>query len=469
MNFLIIEDEEDFVEDIKRRVSSICRSPQYTIAASKVSAVYLLEDNCFDLIFLDLKIPTEDSSMDSNPNNGRSVLDAIVALAPGTPVLILTGSSAEEFLPDILQLAHRVNIWGGGESLALIGLQKKHRLNQLDETIAPYIKACDAIFDVELQSADELSFQEGRLIRIFARYVDGVFCRVKKISGGLSGAKVYQLLVTGENGAKIHDAIAKLGDPVAINKEVDCYDRFIMRLDAGATPRKISVMQYGAKNMSGVFYSLANASERNMFSFFENGAGPVMEKLAGSVEKWQAAALQRRVRIGDIRRCFIDDEGFAPVRADISHGWVEAFENLEIQVNWGGVHGDLHGLNVLVSESGNPVLIDYGDVGEGASSQDPITLELSAIFHIDGPLKGRGWPSKETAMKWGKDAFIDEDCPASEFFGACRKWAEKVSVGKRERAAVAYGYLVRQLKYSDCNRELVDSLLMGVKNLYDEA
>lgn len=467
MNFLIIEDDQDFVDEIVRRVSSICRDPIYNIANCKNSAINCINSNFYDFIFLDLRIPSTDGAMDSTPENGRSVLDFSLATAPGTPIFILTGSSAEEFLPDIWELNSRIDIWGQGELLQIIGFQQKHRLTQLNAKIAPYIDGCMNACDVELNTNKDLSLSDSRLIKIFTKTVGGFFCNVTQIPGGLSGARVFSLIVTDGQGAKIHDAIAKLGSQSTIRDEVDRYDKFILRLDPRATPRKLLVLNHGARDTSGVFYSLANAYIHNAFSFVNNNPDPLIKSIAELMKNWRDAAHQKRTKIKDIRRHFISDDKFFNVRDLIQHAWIDNFENSPIQVNWGCTHGDLHGFNILVSDSLTPVLIDYGDVGEAPCSSDPITLELSSLFHVNGPFKDGDWPSEATAALWGQDGFIDESCPAPAFFHSCREWSELAAVGRRERSAVAYGYLVRQLKYPDCDQALVNSLLVGVKQLYD--
>nr|BFE94183.1 hypothetical protein GCM10020185_47190 [Pseudomonas brassicacearum subsp. brassicacearum] len=99
MNILIIEDDPDFVEDITRRVSAICRDPVYTITSSKDTAIFFeIQNNFFDLILLDLRIPSLQNAMDSDPEKWQSrFIFFSLANAPGTPLFILTGSSAEDF------------------------------------------------------------------------------------------------------------------------------------------------------------------------------------------------------------------------------------------------------------------------------------------------------------------------------------------------------------------------------------
>ena len=469
MNILIIEDDPDFVGEIKTRVDQLCREPMYTIAACVQSATEKLEREFFDLIFLDLKIPSTTNSMDSDPQHGRNILDIAKTVAPGTPIFILTGSSAEQFLPEMMKLSHQVDIWGQNKELPLIGFQKKHRIDELNDAIKPYIEACDSVCEVEVNESDDISFSVIRIIKIFTALVGGVFCNIRRIGGGLSDASVYKLEVKDGNGSTIHNSVAKIGEPHTIQDEVERHDRFIQRLGSNATPRKVAVLNYGAKKTSGVFYSLAIASELNGFSFIDEGAGKLIEGIIGCLQAWNRASTQRRVTIKEIRRTFIDDECFNRIRPLISHEWVDNFEMNSVQINWGCVHGDLHGLNVLSSSDSVPVLIDYGDVCECASSRDPITFELSVFFHPEGPLRNSAWPNNELATLWGQVEFINDDCPATEYFKSCREWSVKVSVGRRERAAVAYGYLVRQFKYEGCNIQRANAFLEGVKQLYDIA
>lgn len=469
LNILIIEDEPDFVEEIKRRVSSLCREPVFTVAAHAEAAIEFLENGFFDFVFLDLKLPTANESLDSDPQHGKDLLDLARKVAPGTPVFMLTGSSAEQFLPEMMALNHQVDIWGQGKTLSLIGFQPKHRVNNLDALITPYITACDAVCDVEINSSSDLDLRAARLVRIFTASVGGVFCDVRNLNGGLSGALVLKLLVRDGSGVKIHDSIAKIGSIDHIQDEVERHDKYISRLEPGATPRKVSVLKHGAKDTSGVFYSLASASELNGFSIIERGAKEIIKAIIGCLHRWVDAATQKRVSIQSIRRSFISDEHYAEVRHLITHDWVEKFEQNAVLVKWGCVHGDLHGMNILLSDNDIPVLIDYGDIEEGPLCRDPVTFELSTFFHPTGPFKNSVWPNEEESLLWGQPEFSGNNCPAEEFFAACREWSESVAAGKRERAAVAYGYLVRQLKYPDCNTLRVNQLLAGVKRLYDSA
>lgn len=132
-------------------------------------------------------------------------------------------------------------------------------------------------------------------------------------------------------------------------------------------------------------------------------------------------------------------------------------------------HGDLHGCNILVAATGKTNLVDYGEVGDGPASLDPVTLELSLLFHPNAPGAAGPWPTAEQATAWGDLAAYLHGCPFSQFVRECRAWALRVAAGKREVAASAYSYLVRQLNYRDTNKERALALLDGVRSFYDES
>ena len=181
--------------------------------------------------------------------------------------------------------------------------------------------------------------------------------------------------------------------------------------------------------------------------------------------RWIEGVPETRRSIGQIRRRLLSDESLDEVREAFGLDWIQEFENRDIQARWGCSHGDLHGFNVLVSPAG-VALIDYGDVRDGPASLDPVTLELSLLFHPDAPDGARTWPSAEQAREWGNLEAYLEDCPFPCFVQECRDWALRVGAGAREVAASAYSYLVRQLKYDDTDKDLALSLLDGVRSFY---
>ena len=80
-------------------------------------------------------------------------------------------------------------------TLGTLQVVKKIDLDKLGAALAPYFSGCHALTDVELARDEglELTTEDERLIRIFARNIGGSRCVVKALDGGLSASKVQGL------------------------------------------------------------------------------------------------------------------------------------------------------------------------------------------------------------------------------------------------------------------------------------
>lgn len=470
LHVLVIEDDDDFAEELRSIIDELPGDSHVRVAGSRDEAYEMLKKGFLDLAILDLKIPTVSGALDADPAHGHAVFNKIRTFAPGTPIFVLTGSSAEDFLPSLLRNQQQIDIWGEGRKTGSILFLKKYNIDQCPGILEPLAKAIDGLSAVELEGADlNLTLAEDRLIRIFARRFAGVRCAVSELRAGLSGARVIRLRVTDRQGVVVHDAVAKLSTLADIRREGDCYDSHVTRLAPGATPRKLATLEHGAHNLAGIFFGLAEDSDESAFDIAANAskkARDVIRSVEAAMAKWVQLVPETRRPIREIRQRFLNDQCFDQVRATFGLNWVESFENREIQARIGCSHGDLHGKNILVSPAGTQ-LIDYGDVGEGPVSMDPVTLELSLLFHPDAPGRTGVWPSVEQAKSWGNLEIYLQDCPSVEFVRECREWALRAAVGNREVAASAYGYLVRQLKYDDTDKIRASALLEGVRNFYE--
>jgi CheY-like chemotaxis protein len=471
MFVLVVEDKMDFVDDIQSMLSEMPGPPTVKVALSRDAAFTLIEAEFFDLIILDLRIPTKDGGIDDMPQHGHAVFGKARAVAPGTPILVLTGSPVEDFVETLLQQKQDVDIWSEGRKAMTVDILKKYEFEKCPARLQPIATAIRALGEIELQRTGiDLSIEDDRLIRIFARKFGGTRCIISRLGGGLSGALVVRIRITDAGGARVHDAVAKLGSPSVVNDECDRFDRLVSRLDAHATPRKLATLDYGARARAGIFYGLAEGFDQTAF---EAATGPDIQiaRVIRSVEavtaRWLQDVAESRRTIREIRQRLLSDKDQSEVLRKFPMAWAPEFEAHQIQTKWSCVHGDLHGSNILVASDGRVVLIDYGDVGEGQASLDPVTLELSVLFH---PQRSQGhskWPSIEQAAHWGDLDLYLIGCPIASFIRECREWALRVAAGNREVAASAYAYLLRQLKYDDTNKDLALALLTGVKAYFD--
>lgn len=466
---LVVEDDEAFAASVTQVLWESDSAVEISYAKSRTSAIALLENNFFDLIILDLNIPTVDKALDAKPQNGHAVFARAQTAAPGTPVLVLTSSTVEDFVDQLLQRQHQCDVWGEGHKIGTIQVLKKNNFVQCASIVGPILQAISALSDVELEKSNvHLSTAQDRLLRIFAKLFSGTRARVTKVGGGLSGALVVRIAITNSAGARVHDAVAKLSTMDDVKDEGERFEKMVSRLDPIATPRKLATLEYGAGATAGIFYGLADGFEDSAFKAASDiTAGSFIGNVANVTSKWNEGVPETRRTIREIRSRVLKDGDLEVLIERYSLAWIPTFEQREIQTRWACCHGDLHGENVLVSAIGDAVIIDYGDVGDGPASLDPCTLELSVLFHPEGPLRDSEWPSTEAAHEWGNLDVYLTGCPIPEFIRACRKWALTSGAGQREIAACAYAYLVRQLKYEDTDKELILALLQGVRRYFD--
>jgi len=470
MHVLIVEDDPEFVTALRQVFADLPGTADIKVASSRSAAIDLLGKEFFDLVVLDLKIPTIDGALDADPEHGHAVFAHSLVAAPGTPIFVLTGSPVEEFIPTMLKRKEQVDVWSEGKKVGTVVFLKKINFDECQAMLTPIAAAIHGLSDVELDRGTvNLTLQEDRLIRIFARKFGGTHCKVSQLGGGLSGAKVVRLLVINSGGARVHDAVAKLGSPADVRDEGLRFDNLVSRLEPGATPRKLAVLEFGAGALAGIFYGLAEGFKSSAFDVALHQDGRAASAITGveaATKKWTDGVAQTRRPLRAIRQRVLNDKSLTEILEKYPIDWAENFETSQIQTRWACIHGDLHGSNILIAENGSAVLIDYGDVGDGPASLDPVTLELSLLFHPQGVDLGE-WPSLEQARQWGVVESYLEGCPAAEFIRACRQWLSRVSAGNREIAASAYAYLMRQLKYNDTNKDLILALLEGVKSFYD--
>lgn len=469
INILIVEDETDFSDAIEKVITSFVNDVQIHVAKNRNDALNFLDQEFYDLIILDLRIPLVDGEA-TDVAYGILVLTQARVNASGTPIIVVTESSTEEHLPQIISHSEKQDVWGEGQALQMITFHKKRYLDKFPQLIEPYLTNLQKVHNIELVKRTKLSIAEDRLIRIFTRKRGCSKCEVSVLKGGFSGTTVYRLKITDPHGEGQLNIVCKIGSIESIKLENNNYENHIQRLHQKATPRKIAILEHGAKNICAIFYSLADGYESNIFDYVTKNLEPasnLIRSLEELTNPWISNSEARKT-IKEVRERVLWQADFEKIRGEVKLEWIEAFEKVEIQTKWSCVHGDMHGLNVLISATNTPLLIDYGDVGHGAACLDPITVELSLSFHPEGSFIGNTWPTDEQAISWGDlDKYL-VGCPFPEFIRECRLWANRSAAGQREIAAMAYAYVLRQWKYPNVNKSRVIALLNGIKIFYDE-
>ena len=471
---LAVEDDPSFALTLTSLVTDQGSDVSFQLARSRDSAISQLTEESFDLVVLDLKLPTADNSLDPDVEHGRYILHQARELAPGTPILVLTGSPAEGFITNFLDHSEQVDVWGSHNTISTIGFLRKSELDQLPEKLAPMFHAIRGVRDVEIRRSGDrtnLSWEEDRLIRIFTRRRNGASCEVRQISGGLSEARVFRVLVKDAGGAPDVSAILKIGPPNMVRAECESYEQYCVRLSENATPRLFEHIKFGGGRLAAVAYRLASEYDANLFDVAS--ADPArckvaIEDAAAMLEPWRKGIGELQGTIGDVRRRLLSDDRAAQVAERFDIGWTSDFESRNVQLRWCPIHGDFHGANVLVSAEGKPIFIDYGDIGLGPSSLDWITLELSSIFHVDGIARHSDWPTLQVCDAWATVDGFAGGSPIEQFVRSCRLAASKAGAGDKELAACVYAYTFRQLAYDDTDKEKALRIMHAARRFIDE-
>lgn len=473
LKVLIVEDEIDIANHLKNIFTTINSRVELTIADSRDQAIQFLNDSemFFDFITLDLTIPASSQGFEKSPHNGLAVLGHCKDIAQGTPILIFTGTSTVNMMQEFLKFSHNVDVWSEGVCCPTIDHLTKTEFSNFRDKANKIVVAVKQLSDIELNCSNfTLTVEHDRLIRIFTKKHNGVSSNVKAIGGGLSAAKVYSVEIFDSHGQTIHKAVAKCGPMDDIEEDSVNYDRMISRLKPDVTPRKLDHIKFGAKSSSGVFYGLATDYDYSFFTATENKliSENLKEYILKMMDCWYNSSSQVRIKIQDVRRALVKDSVADELYKTYKLDWAEMFESNKIQSNKSCYHGDLHGENILLDvKNERATLIDYGDVSEGTSLIDPVTLECSFLFHPDATKYD--WPTAENISNWEDiDKFV-LGCPIEEEIRFCRNWSNKIKAGNRELAACLYAYSLRQLKYPETNKDIALNLIKASQRIYENS
>lgn len=466
MKILLIEDNDTFAEDVQRALLS-AGAESVDIAKSRDAATARIETAFYDLIILDLSLPTTDSGLDMAPAHGQSVFHAAQQTASGTPIYILTGSDPDAFTRKVVALGQRLNVLGGGAIPTVFYFVKEETPELVSNVKGLVARVADTeAITINTKGIDiQLRTEQRRSIKLFCRNNGGASCVVSKL-GGLSEAMVLRIDVHDANGAIRTKTVSKLGRAEKIRKEITAYEREVKLLKLGAFANVVESHVEGLHGYAGIYYALADGYERTFFDVAQKApkdlANVVPRLRAGFLDNWSKARKVVRTTVGDIRRRLLSDEKLSEIRNKYALDFIDAIEGIKLSAAQSCIHGDLHGGNVLVSSELLPVVIDYGDVDVGWSCIDPTILELSLLFHPDAVDRGLSdalsphvstWPSFEEYLK---------EHPLRPAIEACRQWAYEVGGSDMAVLAAAYAFTLRQLKYATIDSSITLALARAI-------
>ncbi|MDR6294713.1 response regulator [Pantoea dispersa] len=469
MQILFVEDNSSYAETLVSAVKDKFPEIAWDVVDNSSSAEALLDKNYYDLIILDLCMPSVPSGLEKTVENGQQLFYSVQRLMPGTPIYILTGSELDSFATNLLRHGERIRLWGAEREFSTVLYFRKDETLELMKELAEVYDEIVSLNAIVINTrGKEIAFGKGqeRSLQSFVRSMGG-FDGVYYPLSGLSGSLVGRIEVSDERFNVIGVFVAKLGLSSKIQRENESYTRHVRLMPMHTFTPLLLSMGKGLKEYSAIFYTLADDYKDTLFNIVRKDpckAVEVIKKVRNSMERWSTARKVSRVKIGEVRRAKLDDADFNKILTQYDIEVIKDIEDVFVNISESCIHGDLHGGNILVDQTGTPILIDFGDVGLKYTGLDPITLEMSLIFHPDCVASEISHEIRPFINNWPNIDRYCQDNPFREVIKYCRDWAYDISGDDKSVLAAGYAFAVRQLKYDTISADETIFLVKRIAN-----
>jgi CheY-like chemotaxis protein len=461
---LLVEDDATVVDLLKEALADDVID--WTIAATGVDAAEMLRTGQYDLIVCDLRLP-ETAGSEARDEVGISVLEEIAERYPGTSTMVL---SAYADISNIgrFQRAGIDELLTGTKGFRISDAFRKKDFDPPIARIKEFAQLHAQLHRVELAQGVaglSLTHHQEQVIKTFVLRQAGTKALLEPVVGGMSSTSKVRVVVLNDDGMILSRSVGRIDVLSRTKDEKERYERCITALPAGSFAHLVAEVDGGAGADAGLFYKLADEYEKSLLDLVladPSGAARSVARLERFEEAWTQGATTARVTVADVRRRSIPDDRFLPLAGKLVGTDWEDLESKEVLVPRIRQHGDMHVLNVLTRADGEPHLIDYSEAGLALGPIDPVTLELSLVFHKDAGPRMRGWPSPAAAGNWWDVRAFADGSPYEPFLVACRQWAHRLATGDRAVAASGYAYSVRQLQYVDVDARTVAAIVRSI-------
>jgi CheY-like chemotaxis protein len=460
VRILIVEDEVDNAVALKDLLTSRLPTAELVFAADKAAAIRAIsaEDAYFDFIVLDRKIPPDELSKSSaDTAHGEAVLEKIREVAPAAIICVLTA------FQDIGMASSAMNRFRVKTVLsdipALEYLQKDKMISVAD--LAERVSAKMVDLRSVILDADPAALPIP--VRILLRQIGHVLgaeqVNARAFNTGASTAKTFRVDLFNHDGSGCGNLVAKLDAMGPVDIEVGNFRKHVgAQLSVGDLPQLVGEPEF-FYNYGVLCYRLAGEYPYSFFEFarrWPERAGEVVGRVEAIDQQWLTNVVPERLSIRELLEQFrVTEDNLKALPPGLSEALGRVLDQT-VKVRRGCQHSDLHGENILVSEKGEPVFIDFGRVGRLSAPADAVTLELSMALHPDAALLRGTWPSLVQARNWWNlDAFC-ADTPHRSAVESCRQWARRVAepIGQRSIAAIALAYCLWHLKFPKVHRDV---------------
>lgn len=454
MRILIVEDDDDTATDLESRLRLRLAPAAITRAESVADATVAIDTHTFDAAIVDLRLPMEPGGATRLVEHGKLVDARIADRQPGAARIFLTASDLQE-VKQQLRLSPAGDHFLAGEEVSLVDHILKEGTAQLDECVDFVGAHCDRLSALDaalLDDADDFDLDDRRAFALTLRIVGGRSGRIAKRSG-LSTCRTAVVECFDVEGRPCGNAFCKIGPSEAIAQERAGYNRVRFSLPSTALPTLDRELFVGIGRSRALVFTMAPTST-SLFDRTRNDAAAAaacVTALEDLFHPWTPTAPGTAVPFSDLRRSWVKPEIEARFEVDLASIGLERLDAESYELLGHLQHGDLHGENILVLDASTPFLIDFAYTAELLGPVDPVSLELSYLFHESSPLLGS--LNGLDLDGWWEDDFLEGAGDFGPLARACRRWAESLGHDRRSYAVVTLLYSLWILEHTT-NREL---------------
>ncbi|MXZ01060.1 response regulator [Candidatus Poribacteria bacterium] len=469
LKVLLIEDDQSLVHELRQELVGLDAGIEAVIAKSKSTGISAIQNDEFDIIICDFRIPPHDGGVDANEEHGIAVHLVARNLCPGTPCLLFTAHATLENVSNLLSSGGTQDIFGTGNLYEMTKLLKKDHFLSCIELLERFNSELRELETIRIDYSGDtntLDKMERRALRLLARPLEGTSIEAEALSG-LSGARTLKAIVKNNKGHVVASQFVKIAERAKLKRELENYDLHVVPLlKLGRFPALGRRIIAGIGKREALIYQLADDYTLTLFDVLSESdcrAAAVVSKLQDILNPWLDSSEESQLGLVDLLARHFDEKD---MRSMLDSYWpLEALEEVKQKVTCCCQHGDLHGFNVLCNESGGAVVIDFGNVGFAPACLDPVVLELSILFHRDSPFRKSSWPTIEQTEAWFDIDEYVRDCPCPNFVKKCREWAIETG-GTLDLPLVVFSHALRQLKYPNTDHERALGIARAAKRQF---
>jgi len=463
MKVLLVEDEDRSVRQIMPRIERAAPGCVVTTVMCRDDAIDAITSDEFDLIVCDVRIPPTRASADISESHGLLVSATARQSVPGTPVIFLTAFSTGRDTRTQLATGATHQAFGIA-NYPMAFLCEKDDLDEIEARISTINNSIESLAsDCNIVDSDVSDSMFLRAVHSYARQIGHRTVTIRS-AGGLSGATTGRVRLVADSGDEANVFMKVVPTATALS-EYGQFNLYVLnRIQPGYSAPFIPPMLAGLRGKAALISTLANDRCLPLFELLRerpHEAAAAVHKLKEATKPWWHAGQPETVSLTELRQRRLPDR--AAAAAGISWMYLEQEATLQVPIKTSVAHGDLHGDNVFVDQSGRPIMIDFGDVGPALAPLDPVTLELSILFHPNGPARDTQWGQKVDGGTWSDAETFASESPFAEFILACRSWAMETDTAESVHA-VAYAHALRQVKYADGPTMLAEAIATSARS-----